>query len=190
MSRRLFRSSRLVGLAVVLGLFASPVQGHVNLLTPNGGEDMQVCSQFTITWRIQIAHNLLNWDLWYSTNGAAGPWTTLAVNLPPGSGAVGSIHTYNWTVPAVIDSSVWVRVRMDNSATDYYDVSNLSFSITPLLEDVNADNAVNVLDLIDLLLCFGQKAAGGCEAKDINDDGIVDRLDLIELLLVFGQTCP
>jgi len=177
-------------LAVVLGLFASPAQGHIQVLSPNGGEDMEVCSQYSIRWQIQIADNLLNWDLWYSTTGAGGPWTTLAVNLPSGSGAVGSIHTYNWTVPAVIDSSVWVRVRMDNSATDYYDVSNLSFSITPLPEDVNADNAVNVLDLIDLLLCLGQKAAGGCEAKDINDDGIVDRLDLIDLLLVFGETCP
>ena len=132
-SRRLFRSSRLVGLAVVLGLFASPAPGHVNLLAPNEGEAMQVCSQFSIRWQIQIAHNLLNWDLWYSTTGAAGPWTSRAVNLPPGSGDVGSIHTYTWTVPAVIDSSVWVRVRMDNSATDYYDVS-----------------------LIELLLVFGE----------------------------------
>ncbi len=73
-------------MAVVLGLFASPAPGHVNLLAPNEGEDMQVCSQFSIRWQIQIAHNLLNWDLWYSTTGAAGPWTTLAVNLPPGRG--------------------------------------------------------------------------------------------------------
>ena len=51
----------------------------------------------------------------------------------PGRGDVGSIQTYAWTVPAVIDSSVWVRVRMDNSATDYYDVS-----------------------LIELLLVFGE----------------------------------
>ncbi len=156
MSRRLFRSSRLVGLAVVLGLFASPAQGHVVLLSPNGNEELEVCSQFSIRWQINIAHNLLNWDLWYSTTGALGPWTPLAFNLPAGSGAVGSIHTYNWTVPAVIDSAVWVRVRMDNAATDYYDVSNLPFSITPLPEDVNADNAVNVLDLIDLLLVFGE----------------------------------
>ncbi len=190
MNRRLFRSSRLVGLAVVLGLFASPARGHVHLHSPNGGEEMEVCSQFTITWHIVIQHNQLNWDLWYSTTGAGGPWTTLAFNLPPGSPAVGSIHTYNWTVPAVINSSVWVRVRMDNVGTDYYDVSNGPFSINPLPEDVNGDNAVNVLDLIDLLLCFGQKAAGGCEAEDDNNDGTVNVLDLIELLLVFGETCP
>ncbi len=190
MSRRLFRSSRLVGLAVVLGLFASPAQGHIQVLSPNGGEDMEVCSQFTITWKILIFHNQLNWDLWYSTNSNVGAWTSIVQNLPPGSSAVGSIHTYNWTVPADIDGSVWVRVRMDNAGTDYYDVNNAPFSITPLPEDVNEDNAVNVLDLIDLLLCFGQKAAGGCEAEDVNNDGAVNVLDLIDLLLAFGETCP
>ena len=192
MSRRLFRSSRLVGLAVVLGLFASPAQGHVNLLAPNGGEEMEGCPPptFTITWKILIFHNQLNWDLWYSTNSAVGPWISIIQNLPPGSSAVGSIHTYNWTVPPVAADTVWVRVRMDNSGTDYYDVSNLPFSITPLAADVNGDNAVNVLDLIDLLLCFGQKAAGGCEAEDVNEDGTVNVLDLIDLLLVFGETCP
>jgi hypothetical protein len=44
------------------------------------------------------------------------------------------------------------------------------------------------LDLIDLLLCFGQPAAPGCESEDINGDGTVNVLDLIELLLEFGNT--
>ncbi len=190
MNRRLFRSNRLVGLAVVLGLFANPARGHVYLSSPNGLEETEVCSQFTITWQILIAHSLLNWDLWYSTTGALGPWTSIAQNLPPGSPAVGSIHTYNWTVPAVVDSSVWVRVRMDNSGTDYLDVSDLPFSITPLPADVNADNAVNVLDLVELLLCFGQPPNPPCDAADINGDTYVNVLDLIELLVAFGTTGP
>ena len=48
MNRRLFRSNRLVGLAVVPGLFASSAPGHVTVLLPNGGEDIEGCSQFTI----------------------------------------------------------------------------------------------------------------------------------------------
>ncbi|MHC4066212.1 MAG: hypothetical protein ACYSXF_01595 [Planctomycetota bacterium] len=47
-----------------------------------------------------------------------------------------------------------------------------------------------MLDLIDLLLCFGQPAVPGCEAEDITGDGSVNVLDLIELLLVFGTACP
>ncbi len=56
--------------------------------------------------------------------------------------------------------------------------------------DINGDGSVNVLDLIDLLLCFGQPALPGCVAEDVNADGTVNVLDLIELLLAFGTACP
>ena len=62
--------------------------------------------------------------------------------------------------------------------------------VLPCPEDINGDGVINVLDLIDLLLCFGQAAVPGCEAEDINADGTVNVLDLIDLLLVFGQSCP
>ena len=116
--------------AVVLASSTTAAHAHINLDDPNGGEVLEVGSVFTITWHILISHNLQNWDLWYSTSGSGGPWTTIAMNLPAGSGQVGSVHTYDWTIPFVLDDSVWVRVRMDNSATDYYDVSNAPFSIT------------------------------------------------------------
>ncbi len=51
-------------------------------------------------------------------------------------------------------------------------------------EDVNDDGVTDVLDLIDLLLCFGQPATPPCDTgQDINGDGDIDVLDLIELLL-------
>ena len=57
--------------------------------------------------------------------------------------------------------------------------------------DVNGDGAINVLDLIKLLLCFGLPATPPCDTgQDINQDGVVNVLDLIELLLEFGQLCP
>ena len=47
---------------------------------------------------------------------------------------------------------------------------------------------VNVLDLIDLLLCFGQPATPPCDTgQDVNVDGTINVLDLIDLLLAFGQ---
>ena len=60
----------------------------------------------------------------------------------------------------------------------------------PCPDDINNDGVTNVLDLIDLLLCFGLPAVPGCEAEDINEDGTVNVLDLIALLLEFGQACP
>ncbi len=52
------------------------------------------------------------------------------------------------------------------------------------------EGAVNVLDLVELLLCFGQPASPPCDIADINADGTVNVLDLITLLLAFGTTCP
>ena len=57
-------------------------------------------------------------------------------------------------------------------------------------QDVNGDGAINVLDLIELLLCFGHPATPPCDVTDINADGTVNVLDLIELLLAFGTACP
>ena len=48
-----------------------------------------------------------------------------------------------------------------------------------------------VLDLIDLLLCFGLPANPPCDTgQDINGDGSINVLDLIDVLLVFGTACP
>jgi hypothetical protein len=72
-------------------------------------------------------------------------------------------------------------------------LSTASEGPTPVLtcpEDVNGDGSVNVLDLIDLLLCFGLPAVPGCEDEDVNVDGTVNVLDLIDLLLEFGNACP
>ncbi len=118
------------GLATLAALLVvNPARAHVNLNVPNGGEQMVVGSQFTVSWEILISHQLLNWDLSYSTNGPNGPFVLIVEDLPPGSNAAGSIHTYDWTVPNIVDDTMWLLVKMDNAATDYYDVNDLPFSI-------------------------------------------------------------
>ncbi len=183
------RIRSLLVVAVVLASSATAARAHVILDDPDGGEVLEVGSVFTITWRIQIAHTLENWDLWYSTTGSA-PWTTIAMNLPPGSGLVGSIHTYDWTVPDVVDETVWVRVRMDNYATDYNDVSNASFSIVPpppCPADLDGDGEVRVSDLIILLAAWGPVPTP--DPPDFDGDGEVRVPDLIFLLGQWGA-CP
>ena len=141
----------ICAVAGVLLAMASPARGHVILDAPNGGEVLTEGSVSTIRWHIQISHVLLNWDLWYGFT-PTGPWTTLAFNLPAGSNAVGSVHTYNWTVPDLLSTQVYVRVRMDNSGTDYYDVSDAPFTVTRA-GDLDADADVDLTDWSALSLC-------------------------------------
>ena len=85
-------SKRLIFVAALF-VVAGPVQGHTLLLDPNGGEQLHVGSVFTVRWQVTGGnYNPLNWDLWDSTTGNAGPWTTRALDRPPGSGATGRIH--------------------------------------------------------------------------------------------------
>ncbi len=63
--------------------------------------------------------------------------------------------------------------------------------VLPCPTDVNGDGVTNVLDLIELLLCFGLPNAPPCDMRqDVNCDGTINVLDLIDLLLEFGNTCP
>ena len=51
------------------------------------------------------------------------------MDLPTGNSDAGSVHTYDWTVPDTPSDQARVRVRMDNSGTDYYDESKEDFTI-------------------------------------------------------------
>ncbi len=60
----------------------------------------------------------------------------------------------------------------------------------PCPTDVNGDGVTNVLDLVQILLCFGDPATPPCDTgTDINQDGVTNVLDLIQLLLAFGTGC-
>ncbi len=108
----------------------------------------------------------------------------LLCHVPPGNPA--NAHT-------ICISPNAVAAHLENHEGDHCgpcDDDALSFvgsgraAVCPA--DINNDGAINVLDLIEVLLDFG--TAGG--PSDINGDGTVNVLDLIELLLVFGTACP
>jgi hypothetical protein len=82
-----------------------------------------------------------------------------------------------------------VRISNPADAMDHVEVDALA-DVTPL-GDLNEDGSVNVLDLIELLLCFGQPADPPCHLADVapegGPDGAVDVLDLIAMLLNWGD---
>lgn len=181
--------SKFVGFVIGFSVLVTvPIQAHVILLNPNGGEQLEVGSVYTIRWQIQISHNLLNWDLAYSVDGAGGPWIEIVSNLPAGSGAVGSIHNYNWTIPDTVSDQVRVRVIMDNSGMDYQDISNGNFSIipAPIAGDLDGDGNVSTSDLLILLSNWGGcNDCKNCPA-DFDDNCVVGTSDLLFLLSNWG----
>jgi hypothetical protein len=50
-------------------LISSSVFGHVFLLSPTGGEVLEVGTTYEVSWRVTVPHDTINWDLHYSTSG-------------------------------------------------------------------------------------------------------------------------
>jgi glucose/arabinose dehydrogenase len=107
------------------------VRAHVNLLLPDGGEELVAGTVYTIVWTVTIDHALENWDLHYSTTGVGGPWIPIAIDLPAGDPSAGSMHTYEWTVPLESSNQVRVKIVQDNEITDYEDAGGADLAIVP-----------------------------------------------------------
>ena len=119
-------------------------------------------------------------DLGFSSGAGTfhGTYETSALN---GVAVQGFFPPYS-----IVDISIG-SINGGIQGTSYFVDSFINFDLqgaTP--SDVNGDGVVNVLDLIELLLCFGQHAVPPCDTTDINGDGAVNVLDLIEPLLAFG----
>jgi hypothetical protein len=121
----------------------------------------------------------------------AGTLCSMGINCPPPVGGC-CFSTGGCLVLTEADcgiaSGTWagpVTNCADNNGNSQPDVCEAACP-----SDINGDGTTNVLDLIDLLLCFGLPAVPGCEDEDVNGDGSVNVLDLIDLLLEFGQACP
>ena len=111
-----------------------------------------------------------------AVGGPGGGLSTLSINDPNfSSGATGG--------------DGYIRIVADSATVDgTVDGVLLVEVLCP--EDLNGDGVTNVLDLVDLLLCFGQPANPPCDSADVNGDGTVNVLDLIGVLLEFGTSCP
>jgi len=120
-----------LAVAVLLAFSTAPALAHVELDAPNGGETLEAGSVFTIVWHENVEHQLIDFDLWYSTSGPGGPWNVLAFDLNPIHGTEG--YTFDWVVPDHQSSHVRLRVRQDNSGEDYLDVSDSDLTIVKSL---------------------------------------------------------
>lgn len=177
-------------LSVLGALVAKPATAHVEILSPNGGETLTAGDSFALEWMPTVAsHDTQNFDIWYSTASADGPWTTVAMNLPAGDVTVGSLHSHSWSVPNVVDASAWIRIRQDNNVdSDYEDVSDASFAIAVavLQGDYSGNQVVDAADYTIWRDSLGQQGAD--LAADGNGDNRVNNADYALWKTDFGET--
>ncbi len=96
-------------------LAATPI-----LLTPNGGETLQVGCNYTITWTASTFFSAVKLE--YSTNNG-GSWTTITTSTS-------NTGSYSWTVPNAVSINCLIRASNTSDLTSF-DVSNAVFIIAP-----------------------------------------------------------
>lgn len=110
------------------------IRGGFVLTSPNGAEYWIANSNHSITWTTR--GNIPRIKLQYTTNNGAS-WTSIITNIE-------NIGSYNWILPADVQSDT-VKVRITDSADDsVYDISNEDFLIK------RATVRFNVLDFDSL----------------------------------------
>ncbi|HLF07029.1 MAG TPA: carboxypeptidase regulatory-like domain-containing protein, partial [Thermoplasmata archaeon] len=103
-----------------------PMPLSVHISVPNGAELWAAQSVKSIFWKALGGTGVLMANLSYSTNGSAGPWKSVANNVPAGQGV------YNWTVPLEPSTNCLIRILVwDTAGKTITDDSNATFTIVP-----------------------------------------------------------
>jgi hypothetical protein len=103
----------ILSLILIINLAAN---AHVELTYPEGGETLYSGDTITITWVQVQAHDVQNWELYYSPDGAE-TWQTISNNI------AADLREYDWIVPEEETSTGRIRVVQNNTDTDFEDVS-------------------------------------------------------------------
>lgn len=108
---------------LIIGIFTMfQLKAHVGLDNPQGGESYKEGDTVKIEWHEIIAHNTLNWDLYFSKDGGI-TWNAIASEIPVDT------FSYQWIVPAIATTQGQIRIVQDNEEIDYEDISD-NFTIT------------------------------------------------------------
>lgn len=112
----------------------NPLHAHVGLDYPSGGESFNAGETATIQWHVIIAHDQLNWDLFFSSDGGVH-WTVIQSDIPVEQ------TSYDWTVPDMQTDQAQIKIVMDNNGFNYEDASG-DFTIQSSTTGINNGTAV------------------------------------------------
>ena len=109
---------------------------HVQLDYPKGGETFEAGEVVSVHWREIIPHILLNWDLYFSSDGGTS-WQVINEDISAEQ------TSYQWTVPEIATEQARIMIVQDNQNADYDDVSG-DFTITAAPASVQTGNDIPV----------------------------------------------
>jgi hypothetical protein len=119
----------------------------------------------------------------YNTGGAVVTTTTTIAD-----------GTFTVTVPAggtYLVQAMYNGYLKTQKSSVYVVGGTMNLGTTKLYGgDVNADNNVNILDIVSIINVFGTGGLGAAEPTDINDDGTVNIFDLSIAAGNFGRYGP
>ncbi len=99
-----------------LMVFVSSAAAHVTLTAPTGGKSFDVGQTVEIKWSLDISHNQVDWDLYFSPDNGV-TWETVISGMPV------SQLSYSWTVPDLETQTALLRIVQDNQDFDYRSTS-------------------------------------------------------------------
>jgi len=115
-------------------------------------------------------------------SGVVATATTVADDSFSLAVPVSSAYTVNASYPGYLQSQ---------KSSVYVVGANVDIGLTELVGgDVNADNCINILDIVSVIGKFGDSGLPASDPQDINDDGTVNIFDLTISAGNFGRCGP
>ncbi len=99
----------------------------LELISPNGGENIQSLNNFAITWNHQFVEQI---NIEFTSDGG-NSWSTIASNIDPGN------NIYNWNVPIVAPPSSLCKIKITSTnPAGISDESNEFFTVFAKVSDL------------------------------------------------------
>jgi hypothetical protein len=142
----------LLAAALLTGLAGA----HVEVLSPNGGENLQGQQSYQVNWKDIIDHGgAVTYEVEFSSNNGS-TWTQVVNGLP----YTGGNSSYTWLVPDIDTAQGLIRVTMHvNAGTRYKDKSDGNFSVKASYSTYGVGTAVN--GVVPVLMMHNVPEAGG-----------------------------
>ena len=116
---------------------------NITIVSPNGGEILQGCTPFTITWTESGTSNF--YDIDYSPNNGV-TWVSVATAFNTTGGS------YSWIVPNISSNQFKIRVT-DNNTPSTFDESDAVFTVEAplLLNSPNGGDSTTAFSLMPIV---------------------------------------